>query len=426
MENNVKNQFDDDQTIMDPEMARVPEPETKENNDNVKDGEITEEKKSSRSSNVIYGVAGGVVGAAAGFASTKVFGSTEDDSEIPDTPENPGNPNVPHSHSSELAPDATAGTFMGNDIHIAHVDDDMSFSQAFAAAREQVGPGGVFEWRGGVYGTYYGNEWNAMSDEQHDQWYHSVEYQAVREEAAGYDGEANDSHDVADNDIVADEENHHGETLHNASEQDIVSVDVHVTADDIQGGYEVVAIEEVDVDGVTVDVAEVNVDGEQVFLVDVDDDAIVDLAIHDENHDGSFTENEAIDISDANVAMPVNGHVEVVDDSSVQLEDLGVEVIGVDTNVSIADQTVNVATIQVEGETGFVIDINQTNTADIILPDMNGNMRLDEEDVVVAAENDLLIDVSDAGIEMPVDDCMANDPLAMNDYMNDANVDDFA
>lgn len=419
MENNVKNQFDDDQTIMDPEMARVPEPETSRNDNNVKDSEDTQEKKSSRSSNVIYGVAGGVVGAAAGFAGSQVFGGTEEEPEIAVEPE------APHSHASELAPDATAGTFMGNDIHIAHVDDGMSFSQAFAAAREQVGPGGVFEWHGGVYGTYYSNEWNAMSDEQHDQWFHSVEYQAVREEAAGYEDDANDRHDVADNDAVADEENHQGETLHNASEQDIVSVDVHVTADDIQGGYEVVAIEEVDVDGVTVDVAEVDVDGEQVFLVDVDDDAIVDPAIHDENHDGNFTENEAIDVSDANIAMPANCQVEVIDDPDVQLEDLGVEVIGVDTDVNIADHTVNVATIQIEDEIGFVIDINQTNTADIIVPDMNDNMVLDEEDIVVAAENDVLLDVSDAGIGMPVDDCMANEPLAMNDYMNDANVDDF-
>ena len=40
--------------------------------------------------------------------------------------------------------------------------DDMSFSQAFAAARRAVGPHGVFEWRGGVYGTYYDNEWKHM------------------------------------------------------------------------------------------------------------------------------------------------------------------------------------------------------------------------------------------------------------------------
>lgn len=47
-------------------------------------------------------------------------------------------------------------------LHIAHVDDDMSFAQAFAAARSQVGAGGVFEWHGSYYGTYYEEEWNMM------------------------------------------------------------------------------------------------------------------------------------------------------------------------------------------------------------------------------------------------------------------------
>ncbi len=41
----------------------------------------------------------------------------------------------------------------------------MSFGEAFAAARAEVGPNGVFEWNGGYYGTYYENEWADMSDE---------------------------------------------------------------------------------------------------------------------------------------------------------------------------------------------------------------------------------------------------------------------
>lgn len=46
-----------------------------------------------------------------------------------------------------------------------HVNDGMSFDEAFAAARAEVGAGGVFVWRGGVYGTYNSDEWNAMSAE---------------------------------------------------------------------------------------------------------------------------------------------------------------------------------------------------------------------------------------------------------------------
>ena len=47
------------------------------------------------------------------------------------------------------------------------VTDDMSFSEAFTAARNEVGPGGAFVWHGQVYGTYRGDdpEWQEMSAE---------------------------------------------------------------------------------------------------------------------------------------------------------------------------------------------------------------------------------------------------------------------
>lgn len=50
-----------------------------------------------------------------------------------------------------------------------NVDDSMSFNQAFAAARANVGPGGLFIWHGNTYGTYYAEEWNNMSaaDKEH-------------------------------------------------------------------------------------------------------------------------------------------------------------------------------------------------------------------------------------------------------------------
>ncbi len=57
---------------------------------------------------------------------------------------------------------------------IAHVSNNLSFADAFAAARAQVGPGGVFSWHGGVYGTYYETEWDAMSDAQRMQYAQSV------------------------------------------------------------------------------------------------------------------------------------------------------------------------------------------------------------------------------------------------------------
>lgn len=56
-----------------------------------------------------------------------------------------------------------------NGLQVAAVSDEMSFGEAFAAARAEVGPGGVFHWHGGIYNTYTADEWNAMTVEQkHD------------------------------------------------------------------------------------------------------------------------------------------------------------------------------------------------------------------------------------------------------------------
>ena len=52
------------------------------------------------------------------------------------------------------------------ELLVADVNDDMSFNEAFNAAREEVGPGGVFYWHGGVYGTYSEDEWDDMTDEE--------------------------------------------------------------------------------------------------------------------------------------------------------------------------------------------------------------------------------------------------------------------
>ena len=56
-----------------------------------------------------------------------------------------------------------------NGLKVAEVSDDLSFGEAFAQARAEVGPGGVFHWHGGIYNTYTADEWSNMTVEQkHD------------------------------------------------------------------------------------------------------------------------------------------------------------------------------------------------------------------------------------------------------------------
>lgn len=51
-------------------------------------------------------------------------------------------------------------------LKTADSHDEMTFSEAFAAARHQVGAGGLFTWHGGIYNTYTADEWNAMNPSQ--------------------------------------------------------------------------------------------------------------------------------------------------------------------------------------------------------------------------------------------------------------------
>lgn len=59
------------------------------------------------------------------------------------------------------------------------IDDSMSFGEAFAAARAEVGPGGLFVWHGQTYPTYYQEEWDALTDESRDEYTSGAEKAAT-------------------------------------------------------------------------------------------------------------------------------------------------------------------------------------------------------------------------------------------------------
>lgn len=70
------------------------------------------------------------------------------------------------------------------DVQIAQVDDTPSFKEAFLTAREQVGPGGLFTWKGEVFNTYYREEWSGLSLVQRQEFLKDIGYQPYTELAA--------------------------------------------------------------------------------------------------------------------------------------------------------------------------------------------------------------------------------------------------
>ncbi len=166
--------------------------------------------------------------------------------------------------------------------NVAHgVNDGMSFNEAFAAARAEVGAGGCFVWHGNVYGTYYANEWNAMSPAQRD------EFVA---QSTGVDT----SHSHTTNTYA-----HHSTQPHSSSS----SVTEEPSEDDLT--VEVLGVEQVQhEDGSVSNIGAASINGQAVYFIDVDgQDGEFELMAADLNSNGQLEENEITDISDQHMSV---------------------------------------------------------------------------------------------------------------------------
>lgn len=129
-------------------------------------------------------------------------------------------------------------------LPVAQLHNDLSFGEAFAAARAEVGAGGVFLWYGGIYNTYTADEWNAMSQEQKKDFAHQVnpEYRAHE---------------------ISTPTDNHPDVAINTVDQDVVTVatddDVHIVGYSSIEGHIAVGLD-------------MNGDGQaDVAIIDVDD-----------------------------------------------------------------------------------------------------------------------------------------------------------
>ena len=116
---------------------------------NVDANEIQQESKKGWKKVAFGGITGIVVGAGAMYA-TSAFANNETEAESQE-----GNAETQQAKETE-------------------VSNGVSFTDAFNAAREAVGPGGIFHWNGNVYSTYTSEEWDAMTEEQKQDFANSV------------------------------------------------------------------------------------------------------------------------------------------------------------------------------------------------------------------------------------------------------------
>lgn len=230
--------------------------------------------------NTIAAAAGAfVAGAAAGAATTAAASTPNIASEQP--------VDVKEEVATEKTPEAPAPeqVILANDegIRYAHVEAD-NFNDAFAQARAQVGPGGVFEYNGRLYGTYYAEEWDNMSSQE------KADYQnRVNEVAPSHHNNSQSTH------ASAQEVEHH-----DVSPEVVPANAEMISAEPVDNEIRVLGVEAVqNEDGQIMNIALVEREGDQALLLDVDNNGTIDVLLHDDNGDGQLQESEIHDISGA-------------------------------------------------------------------------------------------------------------------------------
>lgn len=238
---------------------------------NVGETPADEKKSHTWQKVVIGGTAGIALGAAASYLSTTKAATSESIESTEEEAETNGNPLV----------DDTVDMAGG-------VEEEMSFSQAFATARAEVGPGGAFEWHGGIYSTYLAEEWDNMTPAERDAyndnfaWNHSGSQSGGNDVAQADSAQSHASQPKSDSVVVEE-------------------VDIPNNNDEIADGA--VDVEpEIEVLGVVHDPENgmnyggLVVDGQEAILIDVEGDGTFDIVTADLNGDGQLSEDEIAEL----------------------------------------------------------------------------------------------------------------------------------
>ena len=107
------------------------------------------------------------VGGVVGYVSAESLNSLK----IDDVPEGG---TIAEPDAEEPAEDGKLIDFT-SDLPCGHPADNLTFKEAFKSQRELMGPGGVFEYRGQYYNTFYKEEWETMTDSQKNDYYLAID-----------------------------------------------------------------------------------------------------------------------------------------------------------------------------------------------------------------------------------------------------------
>ena len=162
-------------------------------------------------------------------------------------------------------------------------------------------------------------------------------------------------------------------------------------------------------DGTTVQIYHGTIDAHQANLF-ADGNGNVVAAVIDGNDNGNVDDNEIIDLRNEHITtQQLNTH-------QASAPEQEVTVVAVRNDVEVEGETMDMALVSVDGNTGVLIDTDQNGEVNLIAADVNQNGSMDEDEIA---------DVSEAHIPMPSQDdvngCMtAQMDDGMQDYSNNA------
>ena len=311
---------------------------------------IENEKEASWKKVTIGGVAGILMGAGAMYATDALAGENSEVAAETEAGAGAGSGSAAASGASHDVTHRVAD----NGLKVADVSDEMSFGEAFAAAREEVGAGGVFEWKGKLYNTYIEEEWDAMSASDKAEFAELVkpelagaEQQNTAATAETNDAAAEKPADASEAKETAEETPAEGSTA-KATEAQAVSDDADVN---IVGSGEV--------------------DGHEAVVVDVNDDQQGDVAVIDVDDSGSLTSPDVVVDSLGNKTTVG----EMTESKSAE------------TTPASDDADVNiVGSGEVDGHAAVVIDVDKDQQGDVAVIDVDDSGSLTSPDVVVDSQ----------------------------------------
>lgn len=272
--------------------------------------EVTPSVSSNKGKKKVFGTAGaagiaGVAGVGLGVLTPKLVFPNSTDEEISEAGDEGG--------SSSFS-----GHLTGHDMDVAtSVDDSMSFSEAFAAARQEVGPGGLFVWHGHTYGTYYANEWNAMSPEDKDQYWADVFHTTTQ---LSHEAESQENNiEQGNNDNLSNEMNEVSEANDSNEENgNITEPQPPTPPEEVSSEPELLVIHEDDLVSSSDEDGDGSVD---VVIATVNENEVEDMIV-DFDGDGQF--DTLILDGDSENVVEINGLEVVPDDDSGLILDEGI------------------------------------------------------------------------------------------------------